>query len=398
MAKNYVTKTIDINVAAREIDFVSRFGENWQGLMDVMGITRPIRKAPGTALKAKIATVALENSVNEGEEIPYSKATIVEKNLGEITMEKYAKGVTLESINEYGYDVAIAKSDSAFRSELQKKATNKFYSFLATGLLTSRQPGFKSALAMAKGYALEKFRSLNLEATDVVGFVNILDFYTYLGNDASLTVNNEFGLNYIKNFMGYSTIFLCSDNEIARGTVIATPVENVVLYYVDPADSEFARAGLEYRTDGVTNLIGFHTNGNYSTAVSESFAIMGLVLFAEYLNGIAVVKISAATDFDALTATSAAATTTSGATKITITSDMPADVTYYFKADATAAPTIAYKAEVDSTWTKLELVNGVADNLKPTGLASADKATVVGVNGSGQAVYKATIASVTVKA
>ena len=92
--------------------------------------------------------------------------------------------------------------------------------------------------------------------------------------------------------MGYDTVILLSDNEIARNKVIATPVENIALYYVDPGDSDFARAGLTYTTDGETNLIGFHAQGNYSTAVSESFAVMGMVLFAEYLDGIAVATVA----------------------------------------------------------------------------------------------------------
>ena len=46
-----------------------------------------------------------------------------------------------------------------------------------------------------------------------------------------------------------------------------------------------------YRTDGDTNLIGFHTQGNYNTAVSECFAIMGMVLFSEYLDAIAVIDV-----------------------------------------------------------------------------------------------------------
>jgi hypothetical protein len=100
-------------------------------------------------------------------------------------------------------------------------------------------------------------------------------------------------MNYIKNFMGYNTIFLLSDGELEAGKVIATPVENLALYYLDAADSDFARAGLEYTVDGVTNLIGFHTEGKYSHAVSECYAIMGATMFAEYLNGIAVVTFGA---------------------------------------------------------------------------------------------------------
>ena len=94
-------------------------------------------------------------------------------------------------------------------------------------------------------------------------------------------------MNYVENFLGYSKLFLSS--EIDAGMVIATPVENIILYYVDPGDTEFGKAGLNYRVDGDTNLIGFHVNGNYNTAVSECFAIMGMTLFSEYLDGIAVV-------------------------------------------------------------------------------------------------------------
>jgi hypothetical protein len=129
-------------------------------------------------------------------------------------------------------------------------------------------------------------------ATGVVGFVNVMDVYKYLGA-ADVTVQNQFGFQYIKDFMGYNTVFLLGDNEIAQGRVIATAIENIVMYYVDPADSDFVRAGLVYTTgEGETNLIGFHTQGNYNTAVSESFAIMGMTLFAEYLDGIAVVTVN----------------------------------------------------------------------------------------------------------
>ena len=90
--------------------------------------------------------------------------------------------------------------------------------------------------------------------------------------------------------MGYSVLFLLPAPRVARGDVIATPVENIDLYYVDPSDSEFARLGLNYTTQGETNLIGFHAQGNYGTAVGESFALMGMTLWAEYKDGIAVVK------------------------------------------------------------------------------------------------------------
>ena len=139
---------------------------------------------------------------------------------------------------------------------------------------------------------LDKFATLQKDVTEVVGFANILDAYDYLGS-ANITVQTAFGLTYIENFMGYRTLFLLPAAQIARNIVIATPVENIDLYYIDPSDSEFARLGLEYTTQGETNLIGFHAQGNYSTAVGESYALMGMALWAEYLDGIAKVTVGA---------------------------------------------------------------------------------------------------------
>ena len=169
-------------------------------------------------------------------------------------------------------------------------------------------------------------------ATGTVGFVNILDVYEYLGA-ADITIQNQFGFQYIKNFMGFNTIFLLAEGEIQRGRVIATPVENIVLYYVDPNDSDFVRAGLVYTVSaGETNLIGFHTQGNYNTAVSEAFAIMGLTLFAEYIDAISVVTISDDTTLGTLTVTSAAGTK-SGDTKVNIEPGLETGHLYKYKVD-----------------------------------------------------------------
>lgn len=278
------------NVTAREIEFVTRFGDNWDALRNIMGIMRPIRKAPGTALVSYTASVALESgAVDAGEVIPYSKATVVQASKSDITIEKYAKAVPIEDVSTYGAEIAIEKTDNAFLSQLQNVVLSKFYTFLNTGTLTGSATNWQDALAKAQGLVLNKFATIQKDVTQVVGFANILDAYDYLGT-ANITVQTAFGLTYIKDFMGYSTLFLLPAAQIQRGDVIATPVENIDLYYIDPSDSEFARLGLNYTTQGETNLIGFHAEGNYNTAVGASFALMGMALWAEYLDGIAVVS------------------------------------------------------------------------------------------------------------
>lgn len=294
-AKNYLTRQQDINVTVREQDFVTVFGKNWDALRTIMGIMRPIRKAPGTTLRSVQASVTLESgAIGEGEEIPYSRATVVEVGYEDITIEKYAKAVSIEAVNKYGAEVAVQRTDEEFRNELQNVVLSRFYTYLNTGALTGVAATWQAALAKAKGLVLDKFLKMRRTVTNIVGFANVLDLYDYLGT-AEITVQNAFGLTYIQNFMGYSVLFLMSEPDIARGDVIALPVENIDLYYIDPSDSDFSQLGLNYTVQGETNLIGFHANGNYTTAVGEEFAIMGMTLWAEYLDGIAVISVGTET-------------------------------------------------------------------------------------------------------
>lgn len=297
MAKSNITVTSDITVTAREVDFVTRFGKNWDALRDIMGIMRPIRKSAGTRLvsyKASMKSPTLQGgtSVGEGEDIPYTEFKVEEATYADVNIAKYAKAVSIEAVAKYGAEVAIEKTDDAFLNELQGSVLDDFYTFLNTGELTDTATTFQMALAMAKADVLDKFQKMRRTCTEVVGFANILDAYEYLGG-ANITVQTAFGISYVKDFMGYKTLFLLSAPQIARNTVIATPVENIDLYYIDPSESDYAKLGLEYTVEGETNLIGFHANGNYSTAVGESFAIMGLALWAEYIDGIAVVTVDA---------------------------------------------------------------------------------------------------------
>ena len=386
-AKTNLIMTNDIHVTAREIDFVTRFERNWQHLRDILGIMRPIKKQPGAVLKSKYAEGTLQSGlVGEGEEIPYSKFTVKEKTYAEMTIEKYAKAVSIEAIKDHGYENAVQMTDDEFLFQLQTDVTGRFYDYLKTGTLTSTETTFQMALAMAKGRVENKFKQMHRNVTGVVGFVNILDVYEYLGA-AEITIQNQFGFQYMKDFMGFNTIFLLSDSEIPRGQVIATPVENIVLYYVDPNESDFARAGLVYTVSGETNLIGFHTQGNYHTAVSEAFAVMGLTLFAEYIDAIAVITIDETPTLGTLTVNSVAGTA-SGDTKITVNPVKENAGNVYKYKVAAEAVTVGYGQNLRN-WTSWD---GKADIKATTG----QKITVVECDGTYKAL-NAGSASVTAK-
>lgn len=350
-AKANLIMTNDIQVKAREIDFVTRFERNWEHLREILGIMRPIKKTPGAVLKSKYVEGTLQNgNVGEGEEIPYSKFVVKEKTYAEMTIEKYAKAVSIEAIKDHGYENAVQMTDDEFLFQLQNNVTERFYNYLKTGTLSFTEITFQMALAMAKGRVENKFKQMHRNVTGVVGFVNILDVYEYIGA-AEISIQNQFGFQYVKDFLGFNTIFLLSDSEIPRGTVIATPVENIVLYYVDPNESDFAKAGLVYTVSGETNLIGFHTQGNYHTAVSEAFAIMGLTLFAEYIDAIAVGTINTTQTLGNLTVNSAAGSK-SGDTKVTVTPAKASAGNMYKYKVASSETTVDYGQNVKnwSAW------------------------------------------------
>ena len=277
------------NITAREIDFVTRFGQNWEALREILGIMRPIRKAPGSQLISYTASVDLESGdVNPGNVIPYSKATVVQAAKADLDLLKYAKAVPIEDVNKYGAAIAVQKTDDAFLNELQSVVMDNFYNTLTNNAsaLTSSEDTFQMAVSIAIGKVRDKFKRMHRNVSNIVVFVNTMDVYTYLGA-ADISIQSAFGLDYVKNFLGATTVILSS--EIEPGTVIAIPADNIVLYYVDPGDGEFAQLGLNYTVEGETNLIGFHANGNYSTAVGESFALMGMLLWMEYADGEAIV-------------------------------------------------------------------------------------------------------------
>lgn len=278
------------NVTARELDFVTRFGQNWDALREILGIMRPVKKQAGTKLVSYIASVALEDGdVDPGNVIPYSKATVEQVGYADLALKKYAKAVPVEDVDKYGVDVAVEKTDDAFLNELQSTVMDDFYDELTgdASAMTGSYATFQMAVAMAIGKVRDKFKKIHKNISNVVVFVNTLDVYEYLGS-ASISIQSLFGMEYVKNFLGAQTMILSS--EIERGKVIAVPSDNLVLYYVDPS-TEFSRLGLVYTTDGDTNLIGFHAQGNYGTAVGESFALMGMKLWFEYADGVAIIEI-----------------------------------------------------------------------------------------------------------
>lgn len=350
MAQSGLTMTPDIDVSVRQVDFVTQFRRDMTSFREIVGRMRLIPKAPGTTLKQLYAKVDLENGdVGEGEDIPLSKAEVKERAFKEIKIQKYAKGVTLEDIITYGYAAAVQSTDEEFRNELQQKVIADLYDNLHTGTLISSASGFVPALAKAKGAVLNKWKIMHKTVTDVIAWANINDYYDWAGVQATAPqVSRDIGLNYIKGWLGYGTVFLCSDNEVEPGTVMATPNNNLILCYVNPNHPDIERAGMNFEADSEMPLLGINVTASMQNLTSTTTAIMGTALYAEYFDGIAQVTFGSDT-LSELTLTSAAGTD-SGTTALTVSPSLTSGNSYKYKlAEAGNVPTVTPGQNV-KTW------------------------------------------------
>lgn len=349
-APDNMTGQAQIQARAREIDFVTSFGKNLQALLDVMSIARMIRKENRSVLKTKKVSGTLKSGeVAEGDEIPLSQYTVEEIPFDTIRIEKYRKGVSIEAIAEKGYDAAVQSTDDEFKSDLINKVSDRFYAQLKAGSLVGHETTWQMAVAMAIGKVIDKFQKMKRTATGVALWVNTLDVYKYIGA-ANITLQTAFGFKYIQDFMGADVVFISS--EIPENVVVATPLNNIVAYYVDPGDSEFVRAGLQYTTDTETGFIGFHAQGTYERAISDMFAIMGLRLFCEYQDAIAYIAVGSSDTqaLGSLTLTSVEGSE-SGKTAITVDEQLASiNNTLKYKTGSSAT-TVTYGMDVKS-WTK----------------------------------------------
>lgn len=284
--ENTTTTAQFADLSIKEIDFIERFQSNWDALIEILGIMRPIRKTPGTKLVSSKATIELQSGdVAEGDEVPLSQAKVEPVAFADLSLKKYRKAVTAESVVKYGAAVAVQKTDDALLNELQGEVLDDFYTFAQTGTLSGSYDTFQMAVSMAIALVKDKFKKMRRDYSNIVAFVNTLDVGEYLGG-AQISIQTTNGVEYLKNFLGAETVIITS--EIPTGHVLAIPADNIVLYYVDPADGDLRELGLEYTTgNGETNLIGIHKEGNYGRVMGETHALMGMKLWAEYIDGMA---------------------------------------------------------------------------------------------------------------
>ncbi len=264
------------------VDFVNRFGQRFDSLQRILGVHRMLPLANGSVFYTYAdATVTLQVSPDKGDEIPLSEVVLGGRTANTIVWDKKRKAVALEDIHAYGFEVAIDRSDAAFIREIQKNIKASFYTGLATGTGVGAGDTLQAVLADNWAQATLAFPD---DDVALVSFINPLDVGTYL-ETAQITIQNEFGLNYIKNFLGHETVIL--DGNIPENTIYTTVQDNLVLAYADMNAGAIATAGFDFATDE-TGLIGVTHDINKAALRAETITASGIVLYAERLDGVIV--------------------------------------------------------------------------------------------------------------
>ena len=285
MAETNLIKKADL-ARAREVEFVTIFGENLKKLTEALGVSRMIPKQAGTMLKAYRATGTLASGeVAEGETIPLSKYATEAVPVDEITLLKWRKATSAEAIIEKGYDQAVTMTTDKMLSDVQKGIRNKFFTFMGTGTGSASGATFQSAIANAWGQLQVLFED---DTIDSVYFMNPLDVASYLGT-AQITMQTAFGMSYVENFLGLGTVFF--NSSVPQGKIYATAKQNLVVYYV-PVNGADLNEAFSFTSDE-TGLIGIHEEPDYTNMTASDTVINGMVLFAERIDGVVVSSIAA---------------------------------------------------------------------------------------------------------
>lgn len=273
-------------VKAQSIDFAEMFGQKMTTLQQMLGIQRKTPMAVGTTIKTYTSEVTLENGkIEKGDIIPLSKVEMKEGEPITLEFDKHRKAVSAEDVQKYGFDAAISKTDRELIKELQKEVRGRLFAQLKKGTGATKGKGLQAAIANGWGAVQKVFED---DGVNTIVFVNTEDVAAYLGQ-ANITMQKEFGLNYVQNFLGADIAIISSS--IEKGTLYATASDNLNLAYAIVSGGEIGKA-FDFTTDE-TGIIGVTKDVNKQRLTAETITLSAIALFAERLDGVFKVTIEA---------------------------------------------------------------------------------------------------------
>lgn len=285
-AETNMTATADMTPEI-SVDFVSKITQNIRELQEVLGITEMEPMASGTTVKIyKMEQVNTPDQVGEGETIALTKIQRTLVKTIDLTLEKFRRNTSAELIQKVGREMAINQADEKLVKGIQKAIKQKFYDVLLTGTGTADGTTLQSTLANIWGALQKKHED---EEVTPVYFVSPDDVADYLGN-AQITMQNAFGMSYIKDFLGLGTVIVTP--RLAAGQVIGCAKENLHGVYIPANSGDVARTfGL---TSDTTGLVGMNHSTDSTNATVNTLAMAGVVFYPELLDAVVIGTIAPA--------------------------------------------------------------------------------------------------------
>lgn len=300
MADNTI-KQADTEARVANVEFVRAFEEDVRKLGEILAEFTPVLRNPGTALKYYETSGTLESGkVGEAELVPLSKYTQKGEKIASLDWNKWRTETSLEAVSANGYDDAVGRTDRKFVRDIQAVIRKSLGDFLKTGTGKAWDAETKKqGTAAITGATLQQTLAnlwgemqVQFENTDAspVYFLNPLDVADYLG---TANIGNSgvvtFGMTYLENFLGMYPSILLSD--VAKGTVVCTPRENLHIYYADAAQAE----GFQYYTNDETGYVGVCHTVDHDYNVVRTHAVSAMTPFCDYLDKIYIANITPAT-------------------------------------------------------------------------------------------------------
>lgn len=358
----------------REVDFVQRFAHNsLKKLMEVLGVTRKIPMEEGTTMYYYTTTGTLQSgNVPEGEIIPLSQYQRNKVAIGEITLKKWRKASSAESIKKSGMNEAVNQTDKKLLSDIQKGIRSDFFTHLNSidGTVVG---GTTLQAVIAKSWAQLQVLFED-DAIAAVHFINPLTIGDYLAT-ATITTQTAFGMQYIEDFLGMGTVIMNSN--IPAGHVVSTAKENIIMYYITMNGDIASAFAL---TADETGYVGIKSGyANNERAQIESLVMSGIQFLVEYAPGVVLGQIDATPSLQSVTVTSTAGTAV-GDSNIALSSySLGTGEKWVYKCGASAAPTVTYGQKLGTGWTEIDS----GDDITPG--ANMTKITVAAVDSQNRA-------------
>lgn len=276
-------KTTDI-AKAQSLDFVNQFTGGLSKLIEALGVVRKLPMSSGMTIKTyKSKAEMSDGNVAEGEIIPLSKAILEPAEVKELSLKKFRKMVTGEAIQRSGFAVAVSETDNILLKEIQKSVRADLFDGLKAGTGSGKGEGLQAALAQCWGLVQSKFED---DGVETVVFANPMDVAEYVGS-ANISTQTAFGMTFLSGFAGCKVI---TNTSVPAGTLYATAPQNLVCAYVNMYGSETSRAFDMYADQ--LGMIGVTHEPAKDCLSYETVAAMGVLFFAEMLDGVFKVQIT----------------------------------------------------------------------------------------------------------